>query len=67
MVVTDVRPNSPASRAGLEAGMVITQIDRVPVHNLSEAKKALQEQAPDKQVLLLVRSKAGSRFVALGG
>ena len=67
VVITDVRQNSPASRAGLEAGMVITQIDRAPVHNLAEATKALQDQSPDKQVLLLVRSKAGSRFVVLGG
>ena len=67
VVITDVRQNSPASRAGLETGMVITQIDRVPVHNLAEATKALQDQSPDKQVLLLVRSKAGSQFVVLGG
>jgi serine protease Do len=66
VVVTDVRPNSPASRAGLEAGLVITQINRASVHNLSEATKALQDESPAQQVLLLVRNKAGSRFVVLG-
>jgi serine protease Do len=66
VVITDVRANSPASRAGLEAGMVITQINRAPVHDLAAATKVLQDSA-EKQVLLLVRTKAGSRFVVLGG
>lgn len=66
VVITAVSPNSPASRAGLEAGLVITHINRVPVHDLAAAAKALQEQSPEKRTLLLVRSQAGSRFVVLG-
>ena len=45
VVITEVRPDSPAARAGLESGMVITQINRAPVHNLSEATKLLQDGA----------------------
>lgn len=66
VVITDVRPDSPASRAGLEAGMAITQINRVPVHDVEAATKALQDKSSEHQVLLLVRSQAGSRFVVLG-
>jgi serine protease Do len=66
VVITDVRPNSPASRAGLEPGMAITQINRVPVHDVETATKALQQKPSEKQILLLVRSQAGSRFMVLG-
>jgi serine protease Do len=65
VVITAVQEGSPAERAGLEAGMVITQVNRKPVANVADAKEAISHATSDEAVLLLVRSENGSRFVAL--
>jgi serine protease Do len=67
VVITNVRPNSPAGHAGLESGMVISQINRVPVKSLEDATKTLQEASPEEGILLLIRSSEGSRFIVLQG
>ncbi len=64
VVITDVRPDSPAAEAGLESGAVITKINRKPVSDLDQARKLLESSEED-EVLLLVRTGEGSRFVVL--
>jgi serine protease Do len=65
VVITDVRTGSPADQAGLESGMVITQANHKPVKNLDDFRKATDNQALEKGVLLLVRTSDGARFVVL--
>jgi serine protease Do len=66
VVVTDVVAGSVAQQAGLESGMVIVQINRQPVSNAAEARQQLSGYKPGDNLLLLVRTSAGSRFIAIG-
>lgn len=54
VVVDDVAPNSRAARAGLEAGDVITAVNRQPVDTIREIDRAL-EDAPGAVVLTVWR------------
>ena len=65
VVITQVNPGSPADRAGLESGMVITQVNRQPVADLETAEKILKEASLKDGILLLIRTAQGSRFVVL--
>ena len=64
VVITEVRPGSPAEEAGLATGMVITQANRQDVKSVKDLQKVLQ-QPLDKGLLLLVRTPEGARFVAV--
>jgi len=65
VAITDVRSGSPADRAGLSSGMVITEANRQPVKTVEDFRKALESKPLDKGALLLVRSAEGSRFVVI--
>ena len=65
VVITEVRPGSPADQAGLATGMVIAQVNRQDVKSVEDFRKALEQQPLDKGVLLLVRTPEGARFVVL--
>ncbi|MCL4207801.1 MAG: Do family serine endopeptidase [Pirellulaceae bacterium] len=65
VVITRVQRDGLADRAGLESGMAITQVNRVPVANVEAAVKALNDASPADGILLLIRSGEGSRFVVL--
>ncbi len=45
--------------------MVIAQINRKPVTNMSEASEALKDYKAGEGLLLLVKTAEGSRFVAI--
>jgi serine protease Do len=65
VVITDVKSDSPADRAGLKSGQVITQINRKPVKSASDANRILKDASSTGDVLLLVRSAEGARFVVV--
>lgn len=65
VVITQVRPNSPADEAGLTPGMVILQANRKTVQSVEDLEKVLGDQASEKGVLLLVRDAQSARFVVL--
>jgi serine protease Do len=65
VVITAVGPGSPAERSGLDSGMVITHVNRQPIHSVEEFVAAVKQADADNGILLLVRSENGSRFVVL--
>ncbi len=65
VVITAVLDNSPAAEAGLDSGMVITQVNREKVATVDEFVQAMQKSQGAEGALLLVRSEHGSRFVVL--
>ncbi|HEV8308500.1 MAG TPA: PDZ domain-containing protein, partial [Methylomirabilota bacterium] len=66
VVVTDVRPNSPAAEAGIKEGDVIREIDRSPVNALEDVEKAMARKPRDeKQVLLRVERQGAGRYVVI--
>lgn len=64
VVVAEVQPGSPAHRAGIEPGMLITEANRQPVASLEAFRQAL-EQSQKNTVLLNVHHDGRSRYVAL--
>jgi serine protease Do len=52
VIVTDVVQGSEASRKGIQAGMLIIEVDQEPVKNTKDFSKAIQ-QAKEKGVVLL--------------
>ena len=64
-VITAVGPDSPASRAGLEIGMVISRVNRDTVETAEDFVSAIEKVNLDEGVLLLVRDSSGSRFIVL--
>jgi serine protease Do len=65
VVITNVEQGSAAAGAGLETGMVITQVGRKPVKDVASFEAELKNASLDKGVLLLVRTEQGSRFIVL--
>ncbi|MGH7266022.1 MAG: DegQ family serine endoprotease, partial [Candidatus Rokuibacteriota bacterium] len=63
VVVTDVRPDSPAARATLSEGDVIREINRTPVRSLDDVEKGLR--TADAQVLLRVEREGNARYVVI--
>jgi C-terminal processing protease CtpA/Prc len=53
-VVTEVVPNSPAAKAGLQRDDVITALDDQPVRTPSELRDAVQKAGPGKEVAIQV-------------
>ncbi len=65
LVITSVKPGSLADEVGLQRGDVITEINRQPVRDLADYKRAVEKAAKGKSVLFLVRRGEGSLFLAL--
>jgi serine protease Do len=63
VVISDVRPDSPAAEAGLRRGDVIQQVNRRNVASVREFENAVR--AARGSMVLLVSSRAGSRFVVV--
>jgi serine protease Do len=62
-VVTDVKVGSPAFRAGLRPGMVVTEVNNQAVASAREAAEVIAKHDADKILLLYVTDATGSRFV----
>jgi serine protease Do len=65
VVVTEVKPESPAAQAGLAAGDVIREVNRLPVKGLDDVEKGMTRTAAAKQVLLRVEREGNQRYVVL--
>jgi len=65
VVITAVEPGTPGNDAGLRRGDVILEIDRKPVRNLADYRKALGESKKGKGSLFLVRRGESTIFLAL--
>lgn len=65
VVITAVQPGSPADEAGLRRGDIILEIDRKPVHDLQEYRKAISESKGGRGILFLVRRGENTLFLAL--
>lgn len=62
-VVVQVSPQSPAGKAGIRVGDVITQVGETDVKNGREAAAAIAKQDLTKGVRFYVTNAAGARFV----
>ncbi|RKZ60384.1 MAG: serine protease, partial [Gammaproteobacteria bacterium] len=65
VVITQVRPGSIAASAGIQAGSVIVQVNRVPISNAEDFKREVKKSSDNKRILLLLRNGNTQHFVAL--
>jgi len=65
VVATAIEPGSAADEAGIRRGDVIVEVDRKPVRNLDEYKKAVAAIRKGRGVLFLVRRGDSTLFLAL--
>ncbi len=67
VAVSRVTPGSAADEAGLRPGDVILEVDREPVRTREAFEAALRQRSAEKGRLLLVRRRAATRYIVLGG
>lgn len=65
VVVAAVTPDSIASQAGIESGLVVTQVNREPVTNAEEFKQAVNANRDERRLLLLVQKGGTQQYVVL--
>ncbi len=65
VLVDKVIPGSPAYQAGLEPGMLILEVNRVPVRNTKEFFKALNRSRKSGKALFLLYDGEYTRYVIL--
>lgn len=65
VVVTRVQPGSPAAMVGIEAGMLIKEVNRHKVTTVEEFKKRLSAAAEQGRALLLVSDGRADRYVVV--
>ena len=68
VLIGEVEANSLAASVGIQAGMLIEEVNRIRVRNLKELQQALKKSANSnnpKQVLLRIRSGLQSQYVVL--
>jgi serine protease Do len=64
--VEGVMPDSPAAEAGIQAGDVILQVNRIAVGSVEEVKKAVHQAGDDRPLLFLLHHADGNnQFVTL--
>jgi serine protease Do len=63
VVVTEVRPSSPAAEAGLRRGDVIQEVNRKSVRNTSDFERAVT--ASKEETLLLVNRRGSTMYLAV--
>lgn len=65
VIVTDVDPDSPADRAGVQPGSLIQEVNRQPVENTKQFDEEIQKAAEEGKVMLRVRHENRSVFIIL--
>lgn len=65
VLITQIAQDSPADSAGIQAGQLIEEVNRVRVRSLAELKKAVKKGKVPNRVLLRIRAGKYSKYVAL--
>lgn len=65
VVITKVKPGSPAAMAGIRPGFLIQSINHKKVANVTEFSNAINEASKNKRILMLVRQGNATRFYTI--
>jgi serine protease Do len=65
VVVARIQDGSPAAEAGMQPGDVIVEVNRHPVKNVLDLRRALEQGKPGEPTLFLLHRHDASLFVAL--
>jgi serine protease Do len=65
VVVTDVKPDSPAAEAGLREGMMIAKVESHRITSPADFNEALKTFSREKDLLVLIRTPQGGSNVVI--
>jgi serine protease Do len=65
VVITDIKADSPAAAAGLQAGDLITEVNHKLIKDLDDYQQALKQVKSGENLLLLVKRGSGAFYVVL--
>ncbi len=65
VMITSVKYNSIAERAGLKPGMVIMQINHKKIKNINDFNEALKDMNKKRHILMLVRYQNITKFITI--
>jgi serine protease Do len=65
VVVSGVMPGSAAERAGIQAGDVVSELNRRKVTNLETWRQAAEKSADEKSLLLKIQRGQTTRYLAV--
>jgi serine protease Do len=65
VVVTNVRPDSPAARAGISAGDVIREVNRTSVNAVQDIEESMSAGGSGQEVLVRIERKGSPRYVVV--
>lgn len=65
VVISAVKPGSPAAEAGLRPGDIIKEIDRGEIKDIGDYNRAIQKATKSGDMLFLVKRGEGTLFVVL--
>ncbi len=65
LIISDVKPGSPADSANLKPGYLVEEVDKVKVRSMNDMKKAVDQAQKTGKILLRVRFGDYSTYVVL--
>ena len=65
LIVTGVVSNSEAAKIGIQPGMIIRSINRVPVNTVEDFKKVYDSVQKGTNMLILITTPNGSQYITL--
>ena len=65
LIVSDVKPGSPADSANLKPGYLVEEVDKMKVRSLNDLRKAVEQAQKTGKILLRVRFGDYSTYVVL--
>lgn len=65
VIISDVKAGSPAEEAGLKAGFLVEEINKIPVRSIDEAAKALEKSKNSSRTLLRINTGNARHYVVL--
>ena len=65
IVITAVKPDSPAFNGGLRAGMMIVEMNRQSINSMADFQRAARDISTEDGVLLLLSTPQGSQYLFL--
>ena len=65
MVVTQITPNSPAERAGLQPGDVILELNRSPIRSVQDFEQLVKRLDAQASVLVFLQRGRGAIFLTI--
>jgi serine protease Do len=65
VLVTSVKPEGPADKAGLKPGMVIEKVGAKKVASPEDFKESLKAAAHEKELLMVIRTPVGGDVIVV--